>query len=159
MGKAKAYAESNPALTGSGLAGVEANHSSCTPSTENELGTHAQSDDALQDIPPPQDPNLSGMTPTEALHTWQAGSMSAWQENDDYRGFFEDGHRQVAESATTHRYYPIHDGDYDDNRGHPTAIGHATGRHGPAREDLVQEHGTLPSAKEFPLGPVISRRI
>ena len=158
MAKAKAYAESNPALTRAGLAGVGANHSSTVPSTTNDIGAHAQSDDAIQDIPPPQDPNISGMTPTEDTYTWQAGPLTAWQENDDYRCFFEQGDRCVSESATTHRYNTVHDGDYDDNSGHPTALGHDKGHHG-AAQDINSEHGTEEGVTEFSLGPVILRRI
>jgi hypothetical protein len=98
------------------------------------------------------------MTPTEDVYTWEAGKLSAWTENDDYRCFFERGDVCVSESATTHRYDTVHDGDYDDNGGHPIALGHDKGHHG-AAEDTSLAHGTLPSAVEFSLGPVIVRRI
>lgn len=150
---AKDYNHSNPAFEGK-VTGVPANHSSEVKSVPPM--DHAQSDDALQDIPVPQDPNLSGMTPTEQLHDWRAGQLSAWQENDDYRRYFEEGH--VGESATTHRFETIHDGDYDDNRGIPLGTGET---HGIAGEpnDRNMSHGTLPRAHEFPLGPVIIRRV
>lgn len=150
---ARNFNKSNPAFEGK-VDGVPANHSSEVKSVTPL--DHAQSDDALQDVPPPQDPNLSGQTPTLPPYTWVAGALSAWQENDDYREFFEGG--EVAESATTHCGYPIDDGDYDDNRGFPTAIGHSRGQHGP-KEDLDQAHGTLPNAHEFAIGSVILRRI
>lgn len=151
------YNSSNPAFEGK-VDGVPANHSSEQKSVARV--DHAQSDDRLQDVPPPQDPNISGMTPTEDTHTWQAGPLTAWQENDDYRCFFENGDKCVAESATTHRFNTVHDGDYDDNRGHPTALGHHMGIHGPAGdEDTVITSNTNEGASEFSLGPVIIRRI
>lgn len=147
------YNHSNPAFEGD-VTGVAANHSSQKKSVTGF--DHAQSDDTLQDVPPPQDPNLSGATPTKDCYPWRAGPLSAWQENDDYREFFEAGH--VGESATTHRGRTVHDHDYDDNRGVPLAIGETHGISGePA--DRNTHHGTLPTADEFPLGPVIRRRI
>jgi hypothetical protein len=150
------YNSSNPAFEKSSVVGTAANHSTTSKSVAAQ--DHAQSDDALQDIPPPQDPNISGMTPTEDTHSWLAGPLSAWQENDDYRVFFERGDREVAESQTTHRYNTVHDGDYDDNRGFPTALGHDNGIHGPIESgtgELTSPAGHSP----FPLGPVIVRRI
>lgn len=158
MARSKTYATENPAFTRSGVAGVEANHSSLTPSTENDLGERGQADEALANVPPPQDPNLSGMTPTKDCYPWRAGQLSAWQENDDYRTFFEGGH--VAESSIKHRSeYPIHDGDYDDNRGVPTAIGVHDVLTDEDKGSAHLSEGTLPKADEFSLGPVIRRRI
>jgi hypothetical protein len=152
------YNKSNPRLETNVTGGDKGAHSSLEKSVAPL--DHAQSDDRLQDVPPPQDPNISGMTPTEDVHTWMAGPLSAWQENDDYRDFFEHGASCVAESATTHRYNTVHDGDYDDNRGHPTALGHSHGRHGPAGDEtMINKSRTEPNAQEFPLGPVIQRRI
>lgn len=148
------YNHSNPAFEGD-VTGVAANHSSQRKSVAAE--GHAQSDDALQDVPPPQDPNISGMTPTKDVYPWRSGRMSAWQENDDYRRFFEAGH--VGESATTHRHDTVHDHDYDDNRGVPLAIGEHVGMPGEDRGNAHLSEGTLPKADEFPLGPVIRRRI
>lgn len=150
---ARNFNKSNPAFEGK-VDGVPANHSSEVKSVTPLY--HAQSDDTLQDVPPPQDPNISGATPTKDCYPWRAGQLTAWQENDDYREFFEAGH--VAESATTHCGYSVHDGDYDDNRGIPLAIGEV---HGIAGEptDRNSHHGTLPTADEFPIGPVIRGRI
>lgn len=150
-GHSKAYASSNPAFLKAGLAGVEANHSSTTPSTQNDIGAHAQSDDELQDVPPPQDPNLSGRTPTEDTYTWLAGPISAWQENDDYRDFLEG--EQVAESVTSHRYRSVHDGDYDDNSGHAIALGHGKGVHG----SIPVESDDRDTAHDFPIGLIVRR--
>lgn len=147
------YNRSNPALEGN-VEGAAANHSSETKSVA--AMDHAQSDDALQDIPPPQDPNISGATGTKDCYPWRAGSMSAWQENDDYRKFFERG--EVSESATTHRMETVHDHDYDDNTGIPLAIGETHGIEGEP-SDRNSHTGTLPRAHEFPLGPIIIRRI
>lgn len=151
---ARDFNQSNPAFEGNVTSGDEAAHSSLVKSVAPEV--HAQSDDDIQDVPPPQDPNISGATVTKDVYPWRAGQISAWQENDDYRRFFEAGY--VGESATTHRHDTVHDGDYDDNRGIPLAIGET---HGVAGEptDRNTHHGTLPTADEFPLGPVIRRRI
>jgi hypothetical protein len=151
---AKDYNHSNPAFEGK-VDGVAANHSSEVKSVSGF--EHAQSDDALQDVPPPQDPNISGKPQTSQLHPWRAGAMSAWQENDDYRRFFEAGH--VGESATTHRHETVHDLDYDDNHGIPLAIGEIHGYAGEPAGDKNLSHGDKPTADEFPLGPVVRRRI
>jgi len=153
MAHAKDYATENPAFLRN-PAGVAANHSTTVRSTSDEFD-HAQSDDDLQDIVPPQDPNLSGKTPTEATYTWQAGPLSAWQENDDYRQFLEAD--EVAESVTTHRYRSVHDFDYDDNGGVALGLGHTSGRVGPVEAPV--RAGDLPTADEFPVGPVIRRRL
>jgi len=140
------------------VTGVEANHSTTTPSTgHTENAGHAQADDELNDVPVSQDPNLSGNAPFLDLHPWRAGPLSAWQENDDYREFFEEG--DVSESATTHRYNPVDDGDYDDNRGIPLAIGEVHGYPGEPSGDKNLSHGDLPTAVEFSIGTVITRRI
>lgn len=61
------------------------------------------------------DPNLGGSAPTSDPHPWEAGTLSAWQENDDYRDFtFKT--ENVAESRL--ECHPMHDGDYDDNGGY-----------------------------------------
>lgn len=151
---AEVYASENPAFTRN-VTGVAANHSSTKESVAPEA--HAQSDDELQNVPPPQDPNISGTPPTAQLHPWRSGAMSAWTENDDYRRFFERG--DVAESATTHRFDTVHDMDYDDNHGIPLALGEVHGYAGEPAGDKNMGHGTLPTAREFPLGPVIIRRI
>lgn len=149
------YATENPAFTRAGLTGTAANHSS----TERSVAAdpHAQSDDALQNVDPPQDPNISGTPPTAQLHPWRSGPLSAWQENDDYREFFEAG--RVGESATTHRTRTVHDLDYDDNHGIPLAMGETHGYPGEPSDDKYLAHGDESRAKEFPLGPVILRRI
>ena len=132
--------------------GVSSNHSSTVPSTDHTANTgHEQQDDALQDVAPPQDPNLSGMTPTESTYTWQAGSMSGWVENDDYREFFEP--TIDPESRVYGR--SLHDEDYDDNGGYPTAIGHSRGDFGPK----FNPDATGGSAEQFTIGPIIMRRI
>ena len=143
----------------SDVTGVEANHSSTVRSTEHTQNRdHAQADDVLNDVPVSQDPNLSGTAPTEQLHPWRSGAMSAWQENDDYREFFEAG--QVAYPSIKHRSTEdLHDGDYDDNRGIPLAIGEVHGYPGEPDGDKNLSHGDLPSAHEFSLGAVIVRRI
>jgi hypothetical protein len=98
------------------------------------------------------------MTPTEGTYTWEAGKITAWKENDDYRQFFE------AMDVPESRIYGecrggIHDGDYDDNGGIPTALGHAYGEHGrgSAGQDIHELEGE--GAKGFSLGPVIIRRL
>lgn len=147
------YNHSNPAFEGK-VDGIATNHSSEVKSVAPM--DHAQSDDALQDVPPPQDPNISGTPATSQLHPWRAGAMSAWQENDDYRKFFERG--EVSESATAYRHETVHDKDYDDNSGIPLAIGETHGVEGEP-SDRNTHHGSLPRAHEFPLGAVIIRRV
>jgi hypothetical protein len=144
---AKEYDKKNPAFAKAEL-GVTANHSSSVRSVAT--ADNAQSDDALQDVAPPQDPNISGMTPTEDCYTFVAGQMDGWRENDDYRRFFEnsvgcDG-MLVCDPG---------DGDYDDNGGVPTAVGHDYGIHGTYRDETEDSL----SRDAYPLGPVIQRRI
>lgn len=143
----------------SDVTGVEANHSSTVPSTgHTENAGHAQADDELQNVAPPQDPNISGTPVMEQLHPWRSGALSAWQENDDYREFFEAG--EVAyPSIKHHSTYPLHDMDYDDNRGIPLAIGEVHGYPGEPGGDKDLSHGDKPTAHEFSIGPVIVRRI
>ena len=96
---------------------------------------HAQSDDDVNDVPVKLDPNISGNAPTEDCYTWLAGKLDGWQENDDYRQYFEnsigcDGMLGCGG-----------DGDYDDNGGYPTAVGHSRGVHGTAGGGLGREFG------------------
>jgi hypothetical protein len=127
--------------------GVAANHSSSEPSTiHTQNFGHTQNDDDLQDVPPPQDPNISGMTPTEDCYTWQAGPIDGWCENDDYREYFENSRGcdgMLGVDCT--------DGDYDDNGGYPTAIGHSRGHHGP------QGSGSEPKYPDasYPIGRIV----
>lgn len=88
----------NPAFTGKDVAGVEENHSSTVRSVSNADGDRAQyNDDEMGDEsqgaldPAGYDPNLSGPNPTQPLHDWQAGRLSAWQENNDYLDFLQGG--------------------------------------------------------------------
>jgi hypothetical protein len=151
MAKIKRPDKQNPAFAKAQL-GVATNHSSAEPSTEHTSpdSEHAQFDDALSDVGPPQDPNISGMTQTEDCYTFLAGQMDGWRENDDYRRYFEnsigcDG-MLVCDPS---------DGDYDDNGGIPTAVGHDYGIHGPYRDETAESL----SREAYPLGPVIVRRI
>lgn len=144
---AKEYDRKNPAM------GLKVSDPGAHSSTAESVAKYknAQSDDEIQDIAPPQDPNISGMTPTEDCYTWLSGSMDGWRENDDYRKYFErsvgcDG-MLVTDSG---------DGDYDDNGGYPIAIGHDQGIHGSAGEAPI---GSEYSSSGFALGPVIRRRI
>lgn len=123
------FAKQNPAFEGDVTDGNPGEHSTTEPSTDHMCeADHAQFDEALQNVPPPQDPNISGATPTETTYTWQAGQLSGWQENDDYRDFLEAGKTPVSRLSC---YFNENDGDYDDNGGHPTAIGHGVGYHRP----------------------------
>lgn len=119
--------------------GVESNHSSAHASVSEDLD-HAQSDDALQDVSPPEDPNISGTPDMAPPYTWLAGRMDGWSENDDYRSYFEQSRGCDGMLACD-----PHDGDFDDNGGIPTAVGHSRGVHY--------------SSDAFSLGPVIVRRI
>ena len=129
-------------------------HSSTTESVAK--APNAQSDDDIQNVPPPQDPNLSGNAPTSTPYTWLAGKMDGWVENDCYRNYFEQGVGCDGMLATGS--ISTMDGDYDDNGGYPTAIGHSRGHHGPAHESEA-ELGREYSANSFPLGSVVVRRI
>lgn len=118
---AKEYDRKNPAFR-TAQTGVAANHSSGQMSVAN--APHAQSDDEVNDVPVSYDPNISGNAPTEDCYTWMAGKMDGWVENDDYREYFEKS--TGCDGMLGH--YP--DGDYDDNGGYPTAVGHSRGEFG-----------------------------
>lgn len=135
---AKEYDRKNPAFR-SAHTGVATNHSSATPSLPNGEEVHEQADDQLSDIGPPEDPNISGNKPTRDCYTFQAGQLDGWCENDDYRTYFEQSRGCNGMLACD-----PNDGDYDDNGGHPTALGHSYGDH---------------SDGSFDIGPVIMRRI
>ena len=115
------------ALPDIGYTGVETNHSSTVPSTDHEGldPVHAQADDEINNYPDNVDPNLAGLTATEDTVSWLAGPMSGWVENDDYRDFFETGDWPVSRLQAE---YKQRDGDYDDNGGIATAIGHGDGQ-------------------------------
>lgn len=134
------------------VAGVPANHSSEQSSVADTLD-HAQSDDALNSAP---DGEIAAAQPMGGTYTWQAGAMSAWQDNSDYREFFEAGH--CPESRLT---WPksVYDGDYDDNGGIPLAAGHARGAfdavRSPPKDDVDPIRDQLPIG----LNAVIVRRV
>ena len=132
--------------------GVAANHSSSVPSTDHSSeADHPQFDDHLQDVPPPQDPNISGYTPTEGTYTWLAGGMDGWKENDDYREFFEQSR------GPDSRLCPdTHDGDYDDNGGFPTQVGHDRGVFDYGGGG-VGEGNDIKGATGYPLGIIVRR--
>ena len=149
--KAKRFDRQNPVFARAQL-GVAANHSSAVPSTEHSAeADHAQADEILADVMPNQDPNISGMTPTEGTYTWQAGAIDGWCENDDYRTFFE---KSIGPESRIEGY-ESHDGDYDDNGGYPTAIGHHRGLHEPTHMEPTSTTAT--NAENFPLGPIVRR--
>lgn len=136
---AREYDRRNPRFAHTDT-GVASNHSSTTPSVSEDLD-HAQSDDALQNVSPPQDPNISGAPEMVTPYTWLAGKMDGWKENDDYREYFEQSRGCDGMLCCDPR-----DGDYDDNGGYPTATGHDRG-------------DFYPRDASYPLGPVIVRRI
>ena len=127
------------ALPQKGMPGPKGTHSSLVPSLAIKMADHQQFDDEIQDIAPPTDPNISGMTKTEDTYTWLAGPMSAWQGNDDYREFFErsEGPESRILNSPHGSEYSMHDGDYDDDGGFPTAIGQHRGLHGPSKTTVV----------------------
>ena len=132
--------------------GVSTNHSSSVPSTEHTQNVgHEQADDVLQDVSPPQDPNLSGWTETQDCYTYIAGRLDGWRENDDYREFFE---RSVGCNGMLVCDSP--DGDYDDNGGIPTAIGEPRGYSGAYQSPETRRSN---AATGFSLGTVVVRRI
>ena len=146
--QAKRYDRQNPVFERH-QTGVNANHSDCEPSTtHSQVANHAQQDDELTDTSPPQDPNLSGMAPTEDCYTFVAGPIDGWKENDDYRRFFE---KSVGCNGMLG--VDLGDGDYDDNGGIPTAIGHDYGIHAPYRDE--GQESTRRDA--YPLGPITRR--
>lgn len=129
MAKTQPEQTSNPAFTGSGVAGVPANHSSTElPTYHSEEADHSQWDDAEDNISPSLDPNISGTGPTEQMHSECAGELNGWCDNDDYRTFLQEGRApesalvrtQVPSSGQANRW--IHDGDYDDNHGLPSPV-------------------------------------
>lgn len=135
--------------------GIATNHSSSVPSTDHAMeADHAQFDDEIQDVTPPEDPNISGMTATEDCYTWLAGPISGWRENDDYRQFFENS------IGPDSRLVPDdNDHDYDDNGQHPTGIGHRYGQHGPAIDETKNTSSSAGISEGFSIGSVIVRRI
>jgi hypothetical protein len=145
---AREYDRKNPVFARP-QTGVKANHSSAERSVAS--AENAQSDDELQNVPPPQDPNISGTAPTRDCYTWLAGKLDGWKENDDYREYFE----QSIGSNGMLDCDPC-DGDYDDNGGYPTALGHGRGVHGMSRDGGL---GGEYQADSYPLGPVIIRRL
>jgi len=150
--QAKRFDRQNPEFARAQI-GPAIFHSSSQPSTEHSaVSNHAQQDDELQDVAPPHDPNISGMTPTEDCYTYQAGPMDGWRENDDYREYFEN-----SSGCDGMLVCDPNDGDYDDNGGIPTAIGHSRGEIGPGpRASLAHAAGEYTGG--FPLG-LIQRRI
>jgi hypothetical protein len=144
---AREYDKKNPVFAKAQM-GVATNHSSGQRSVPEY--PDAQSDDDINDVPVKLDPNISGNAPTQDCYTWLAGKLDGWKENDDYRTFFEnsvgcDG-MLACDSC---------DGDYDDNGGYPTAIGHSRGDHAPAGDDVSAEY----SAGSFPISPIYVRRV
>jgi hypothetical protein len=144
---AKEYDRKNPTFARAQM-GVAANHSSSRESVSPDM--NAQSDDSINDVPVKLDPNISGNAPTEDCYTWLAGKLDGWQENDDYREYFEqskgcDGMLGCGP-----------DGDYDDNGGYPTAVGHSRGIHGTAGSSgLGQEY----NSDSFEISTVYVRRV
>jgi hypothetical protein len=153
MAKAKEFDRRNPRFAHTDT-GVASNHSSVVPSTDHTADeSHAQQDDALQDVTPPQDPNMSGMTETEDCYTWLAGKLDGWKENDDYREFFEQ-----SKSPDSRLWCDTHDGDYDDNGGFPTAIGNSRGVFGPERSGGTKLNSASGSADSgYGLGIIVRR--
>lgn len=149
MPKAKELDKRNPVFAHTDT-GVEANHSSTEPSTDHFSNVgHEQQDDELQNTPPPQDPNISGLPPTESTYTWLAGRLDGWKENDDYRTFFE---RSIGPDPATRSWSDVHDNDYDDNGGIPTATGQPSGA------PTYKEDAANRSQKDsFPLGIIVRR--
>lgn len=144
MDKSREYDTKDCKLYGPG---VKTNHSSESASVDSDLD-HSQSDEAIENLPASQDPNLSGSTPTETPYTWLAGKMDGWCENDDYRTYFEKSVGCDGMLACD----PV-DGDYDDNGGHPTGVGHSRGIHGPSHSEMVLR------ATGYSIGTVVVRRI
>ena len=142
---AREYDRKNPAFAKAQL-GVETNHSSAERSVAP--AENAQSDDELKDVGPPQDPNISGNKPTADCYTYLAGQMDGWRENDDYRRYFEN-----SIGCDGMLVCDPNDGDYDDNGGIPTAIGHDYGIHGPYRDETEESLSRM----AYPLGPIVRR--
>lgn len=144
---AKEYDRKNPTFA-TAQTGVAANHSSGQKSVADYA--NAQSDDEINDVPVRMDPNISGTAPTEDCYTWLAGKMDGWCENDDYRDYFEQSRGCDGMLAVD-----CHDGDYDDNGGYPTAVGHARGVAGAANEDSL---GAEYQKATYSISPVYVRR-
>jgi hypothetical protein len=119
---AREYDRKNPTVENAST-GVSTNHS--TKQRSVATAANAQSNDSVNDIPVANDPNISGNAPTQTPYTWLAGKMDGWRENDDYRMYFE---RSIGCDGML--VCDPNDGDYDDNGGYPTAVGHARGEHG-----------------------------
>lgn len=124
----KPAAVSNSNVTVSDADAARDHSSKAIPAEHMVEADHAQFDDDEADIVPVVDPNISGHTPTEAMYTWLAGPLNAFQENDDYREFFEP---TIAPESRLLCGYHQHDGDYDDNGGVPLAIGESRGHFRP----------------------------
>jgi hypothetical protein len=102
--------------------GLESFHSSTTPSTQHSE-PHPQSDDSENSES--HGSNIAGTGEMRTPYTWLSGKMDGWKENDDYREYFEN-----SRGCDGMLGYGVNDGDYDDNGGMPTAVGHAYGNHG-----------------------------
>lgn len=126
------YDRKNPAFA-TAQTGAAANHSSGQRSVAPYA--NAQSDDSINDVPVVKDPNISGNAPTQDCYTWLAGKMDGWRENDDYRTYFE-----KSRGCDGMLVCDPSDGDYDDNGGYPTAVGHDRGVHGMAAGGLGSEY-------------------
>jgi hypothetical protein len=144
---AKEYDRKNPAFAQASL-GVASNHSSGQRSVSP--AENAQADDAINDVATKLDPNISGNAPTEDCYTWMAGKMDGWKENDDYRDYFE---RSIGSNGML--ACDCNDGDYDDNGGYPTAVGHGSGVHGTAGEAIGTEFGST----RYTLAGIYQRRL
>src|SRR5579863_4520645 len=117
------FAKSNPAFEGSVTEGSAGEHSTTELPTEHKVeADHAQFDEHINGVG--QDPNLTGSRDMADLCPYRAGEMTGWQENDDYREYFEA--TRTPESALR-GFRTENDGDYDDNGGYPTALGHSAG--------------------------------
>jgi hypothetical protein len=148
--KSKRFDRQNSVFSRAQL-GVTANHSSAMESTDHTQNVgHEQQDDQLQDVAPPQDPNISGTTITEDCYTFQSGPIDGWCENDDYREYFENSRGCDGMLAVD-----CNDGDYDDNGGMPTAIGHSRGQFGRTQGDIHSSAGEYSGG--FPLGVIVRR--
>ncbi len=143
---AREYDRKNPAFSTAQM-GVATNHSSGQDSVASM--DHAQSDDAINDESPTLDPNISGMKPTADCYTWLAGKLDGWCDNDDYREYFEKSRGCNGMLACD-----TMDGDYDDNGGYPTAVGHSRGVHGSASGGVGSEY----TADSYAIG-IVTRRI
>lgn len=144
---AREYDRKNPTFSRA-QTGVESNHSSAQESVAKS--PNAQSDDDINDIPVKMDPNISGNAPTEDCYTWLAGKLDGWKENDDYREYFE---QSVGSDGML--VCDGNDGDYDDNGGYPTAVGHARGVHGSGSDGVGEEF----KSDSYGISPIYIRRV